>query len=175
MRIIDIEFTEPKNHPLPIFSWAIKAIQKTKYSHVRFKWQNSFGRALVYEASGSSVKFRGDISLKASPVIVHKTFRLELTDEEFSRFSDQCGMFADVKYSVRQAAGIAVAQALGLKKNPFSRGASAQICSELTARILLHVKNWHLVSSEIDMAGPLEVEKALRIKADHYECLTLLS
>ena len=58
MKTIYIEFTKPKKI-LPIYSWLIRAIEGTEYSHVRIRWKSSSGVELVYEAGGRSVRLIG--------------------------------------------------------------------------------------------------------------------
>ena len=162
MRKIYIDFTSPKNHPFPIYSWLVQYVQDTPYSHTRFRWTNSFGNDMVYEAGGSSVRFLGEKVLQKKPVHHHKVYELTLTNEEFSKFCDIAGVFAGLSYGVTQVLGIYLAKQFDLKANPLSKGSNQQICSELVARVIFEVKGWELpTGATLDLAGPREVDLAL--------------
>lgn len=165
IRTVHIEFTSPKGKLFPFFSWAIRAFECTKYSHVRIKWVNSVGKTLIYEASGSHVKLIGTYAAEQNPVHVHYTHSFDLTNEQYRKL---IGLFdyANVDYGVWQIFGIAFARMFGLKKNPFSSGKSSMVCSELVALFLNDVLGMDIPQEEFDLIGPRGIKKLLDSRID---------
>ena len=73
-KLVFIEFTRPKSWLNPL-SWLIRLVECTPYSHVRLSWINSVGVPVVYEASGTSVKFLGPLALVDNPVIITHAYK----------------------------------------------------------------------------------------------------
>ena len=160
MRYVNIEFTNPKDKFFPVFSWVIRAFQRTKYSHVRLHWKSSSGIDIVYEASGSEVKVIGEYAAKDNKVNVVKRYKVKVTNEEYRNLI-RLFRFSSVKYGKLQVLGIGLAHIFGLKKNPFAQGRGSQVCSELVGLFLEQVKSWDH-GLDLDIAGPLEIDKALQ-------------
>ena len=157
-RPVRIEFTRPKGKFLPIFSWAVRLIEGTPYSHVRIRWQSTSGEELVYEASGSSVKLLGSYSGmvdKAEVLAVH-TFYLD--SDQYKKLI-RLFRYAGVKYGVIQIFGIALARLLRLKKNPLSKGKSIQVCSELAGLFISDVLGVDVPN--LDLIGPRGIKELL--------------
>jgi len=159
-RILRIEFTKPVDKTFPIFSYGIRAIQRTKYSHVRLRWINSTGRDIVYEASGSSIKFVGTLAQKDHKVEVIKYYEIDLDREHYVGLIDLCMTYADVSYGVLQIFGMLIAYTFNMEKNPFADGKYSQVCSELVGRFLEEVMGWD-VDVNLDVAGPLQIDQCL--------------
>jgi len=159
MYLLHIDFTTPVKRNF--FSNLIKKFQKTKYSHVRLRWINSTKRELIYEASGSEVKFLGTIAQETHKSEIIKTYSIPLTKEEYRELVDTCMEFAGIKYGVLQVLGIALTTIFNLDKNPFSDDRKSQVCSELVGRVLERVKKYH-IPYDLDVAGPKEIDKTLR-------------
>jgi hypothetical protein len=159
-RTLRIEFTQPVGKICPVFSYGIRAIQGTKYSHVRLRWVNSTGRDVVYEASGSSVKFVGTLAQEHHQVKVIKYYEIDLDREHYRGLIDLCMTYADVTYGVVQIIGMLIAYTFDMKKNPFSDGKYAQVCSELVGRFLEEVMGFD-VKVNLDVAGPLQIDQCL--------------
>lgn len=154
-----IEFTKPEGKILPLFSWVIRLVQGTKYSHVRLRWFNTVGKELIYEASGTSVKLTGDRAAKNLKSKVLKRYSLDLTRDEYRRLISLLE-FSGVDYGIWQAVGIGLSNMFGLRENLLSRGRDKQVCSELVEVFLRRVKDWGIRMSA-DMAGPKEIDKWL--------------
>ena len=155
-----VQFTKPKGKFLPIFSWVIRVVQGTKYSHVRLKWKSVSGAEIIYEASGTSIKVVGKYAQNKYSVDIIKSYKIYLTKEEYKKLIKLLD-YASVDYGIKQAFGIGIAKMLGMKKNPFSDGTKdSQVCSELLALFLKSVKDW-AHGLDKDMAGPLEIDKEL--------------
>lgn len=156
---IYIEFTEPVGKKFPVYSWIIKATQKTKYSHVRLRWKSTSGVEIIYEASGRSVKVIGEEAQDHHKVSVIDSYEIEVSPEEYKKLI-RLFRYASVDYGVLQAIGIGIATAFNLDKNPFSKGRKSQVCSELVGLFLEEVKNWSICYN-LDLAGPKEIQVQL--------------
>jgi len=133
-----IEFTKPASGFQPL-ACAIAAVEGTKFSHVRLRWKNSAGVEVVYEASGTQVKFIGEIAQANSPVRVCDSFYIDLDVESYRRLIYQCMRFAGVSYGFLQLVGLLFMRVFKLKKNPYPNGFKGLICTELVARVLSYV------------------------------------
>lgn len=160
MRTLRIEFTQPVGKIFPIYSYAIRAVQGTEYSHVRLRWVNSTGRDLIYEAGGSSVHFIGTLAQKQHKVKIVKYYEIDLNREEYRELIDTCMEYAGLKYGILQILGIGIALACNRKTNPFADGKYTMVCSELVGRVLLEIKKFE-VNMNLDIAGPLEIDQCL--------------
>lgn len=160
MREVFVEFTRPKGKILPIYSWLIRAIEGTPYSHVRIRWESTSGVELIYEAGGSAVRLIGEQAQDKHPVEVVKHYRFRITKDQYRNLI-KLFRFAGVKYSIIQALGIPVSKLLGLKKNPFAQGRKSQVCSELVGIFLKEVLQIQ-ADIDLDLAGPKEIDSILR-------------
>lgn len=159
-RIIYIEFTRPSKKLFPFFSWGIRAVENTTYSHVRLRWINSWGAEMVYEASGTTVKFIGPVALEDLHVKVLHSYKLELTDEQYKQLLQLCIENAGVNYGYKQIFGILLVKLFRLKKNPLSEGRKSQVCSEIVGRFLQEVLDIGQ-DLELDIAGPKAIQLTL--------------
>lgn len=156
---IEIQFTVPLETKLPL-SRLIRWVEGTDYSHVRLCWTNSVGIEIVYEASGSSVKFKGPLAQQSHPVHVIRSYKLEISKEQYKKLVVLCMKNAGVDYGIMQLIGIGVARLFGLKHNPFSRGQKRQVCSEVVGRFLQEVMGIGK-SLDLDTVSPKDIEDVL--------------
>ena len=166
---IYIDFTKPDPavKKFPIYSYIIRAVEGTKYSHVRLRWKSSSGIQIVYEASGIAVKVIGEVAAPQFPVEIVKSYKISVTREQYRNLI-KLFRFASVKYSIKQAFGILLVK-LGLyKKNPLSNGRKSQICSELVGLFIQEVKQWE-IDFDLDTAGPLAIDEFLQRCCDKYK------
>ena len=159
MREVYIQFTKPGTY-FPILSWLIRLIEKTPYSHVRLKWTNTTGRELIYEASGTNVRFIGPLAQEQNKAIVVKEYCILLTNEEYRDLIDTCIDFANLRYSKLQLVGIGLSKLFNLNINPFKNGKKYQICTELVVRVLQRTKNYS-ISNNLHLVGLKEIDKFL--------------
>lgn len=162
-RKIRIGFSSPKGKYLPLFAWFIKYGESLerylytgkwdlqKYSHCYVQWHaQRHDETLVYEASGTSVHFLGEIAAKKKlkPVEIYE---LETNDEAMHRMVKKCMRYSGVKYGVLQILGIVWVKAVNLYyfkkdiektiKNPLSDGTKTQVCLETVGEALEpHIK-----------------------------------
>lgn len=158
--ILKIGFSKPKNSIFPIYSWAIRAIYCTKYSHVYVRWYSNAAEAdIVYEASGTSVKFKAGSIFDKKAETVH-SYELEIDRETYRKLLNYCMNNAGVSYGIAQALGIAIAKLFKLDKNPFSNDRKAQVCSELVGAILKCLTGI-VLPIDLDMASPKDIKEIL--------------
>lgn len=157
---IYVEFTTPKCTKFKVFSWIIRKFQGTPYSHVLLRWDNSVGVNVVYEASGSMLKFLGPAATK-NRYTVHKSYKIKIEREAYRRLIKLCMENAGIDYGVKQILGIALVHIFRLKKNPFSDGRKSQVCSEIVGRFLEEVVGWE-TGLDLDVIGPKEIDDYLK-------------
>lgn len=107
---------------------------KTDYSHVYVRWYlESQERTIVYQASHGSVHFQSLDNFTRDNIIVRE-FILDITEEQFKKFSQKCIDLAGEKYSKLELLQIWLSDALGgmiqFKDQP------GYICSELMCELL---------------------------------------
>ena len=138
MRKIHIGFSKPAKRIFPIYSWLIRLIEGTKFSHVYVRHGTHYGISIVYQASGTQVNFtNGLLFFNKNEVI--KEFTFDATDEYFDKYMTFALKNVGKPYGVLQVFGIAIYSLLGLKKIPFASGQAAYVCSELVAEILFEI------------------------------------
>jgi hypothetical protein len=127
MRKIFIGFSKPKKMFFPIYSWAIRAIEGTKFSHVYVRHETKYGLDIVYQASGAQVNFMNGTLFfkKAEPV---REFCFEVSDHAFDAYMTFALKNVGKPYGLLQVFGIALYALFGLKKNPFPSGSANYIC-----------------------------------------------
>lgn len=156
---ITIEFTRPKRFRL--FSWMVRQIQKTEYSHVRLSWLGAGGSVpVIYEASGSNIKFIGPEAQQYHPVEIIKTYKVNIGRDDYRKLVQLCMTFAGVRYGVKQVIGMALVRVFALDKNPFADGRKSQVCSEVVGHFIENILG-HKVGVSLDIAGPKEIDEAL--------------
>jgi hypothetical protein len=163
MRKIEVGFSKPINRiPLfgYVFSWCIRTIYRTKYSHVFVRWRvPAANTEVVYEASGTSVKFvNGDIFDKKGQTL--HTYTLEISEQTYKRLLKYCLTNVGVSYGILQAIGIGAAYLLNLSSNPFNNGNRKQVCSELVANII-DENPQKAFGKDLDLVSPKDIKDFL--------------
>jgi hypothetical protein len=160
-RTVWVEFTRPRGFkPL---SWLIRKVQKTEFSHVRLYWLGVGGTIpIIYEASGSSLKFIGPIAAKQMKIKIIHSFKLDITPAQYKDIVKICMINASIDYGKKQLIGIGLVHAFNLDKNPFADGRRSQVCSEIIGRILKMVLKWP-IKLDLDIAGPKELYKEISL------------
>lgn len=162
MRAVWIEFTSPAKWFVP-YSWLIRLFERTRYSHVRIRFQTGWFTTFIFEAAGSAVRLLGQYGIKQNPVKIHHSYILYLTHEQYQELM-KLTRYAGVKYGVFQAIGIGVQRLLGLKRNPWADKHYSFICSELVAYFLFDVLK-HPVPinkfADFESAGPRAIKEWL--------------
>lgn len=162
---IKIGFSQPKGKFFPIFSWLIRLIEGTKYSHVYLQWDSEFADSTItYHAAGHSVHFLGLNLFKKSVEPIHE-FEMNISREQYQELLHYCFDNSGTDYGIKQIFGIAAVKLAALFgkdiKNPFSDGNKSQVCSELVGYVLSDVLEQDL-NLDLDVAGPKDIYKFLK-------------
>ena len=117
-----------------IGSKAIQWWMKTNYSHVYARWElKTQQRDIIYHASHGMVHYQSCANFLKVNIPV-KEFILEITDEQFKKFSRKCIDLAGEKYSTLQLLQIFISDISGGKL--IFKDQSGYICSELMCELL---------------------------------------
>lgn len=139
MKQITIGFSRA-NTTLPIFSWAIMAVQKTNYSHVYLKYQDEFlGQPMIYQASHTLVNSMSEAVFLAQETVVQE-FTFNVSDASFKACMLYAANQAGKPYGVKEICGLAlceIALAVNIKMdNPIKDAGTTWICDQLIASLL---------------------------------------
>lgn len=117
-----------------IGSKAIQWWMDTNYSHVYARWHlNTQNRDIIYQASHGMVHFIAlENFLKTNEIV--EEFELNLTDEQFAKFSSKCIDLAGQKYSKLQLVQIFLSDITNGKIH--TEDQKGYICSELMCELL---------------------------------------
>lgn len=139
MEYLTVGFSRPKKWFSP-FSWIIRLVQQTSYSHVYIKFYSAkYRRFLVYQASGLKVNFIGWDKFQQEEIII-KEFNLDTTEN--AKYNMICYAIDKVgsSYSMKEVlgAGLVLLFRTFNKKidNPFNDGEQSFFCSQLVDYIL---------------------------------------
>lgn len=117
-----------------IGSKLIRCWLNTKYSHVYVRWYlSNQEREIVYQASHGMVHFQNFENFKTDNKIV-KEFELDLTDEQFKKFSQKCIDLSGQPYSTLELIQIVLCDLTNGKLH--AKDQNGYICSELMAELL---------------------------------------
>lgn len=163
-RKIIVGFSKPQNRPLPIFSWIIRAVDNTEYSHVYLKIKSeSLDEMLLYEAANGYVNFRS-LELWNQKNAVVAEFEVDITDEQLKILLKWCIKNSGKPYSVKQLVGIGwnyVRKAFNYPpKNIFKNEEDGMVCSEVLARILSVVYGID-TGIDFDLVDPRDIYEIL--------------
>ena len=146
----------------------VRTVDQTPYSHVRLRWTNSVGVDIVYEASGTTVKFLGPLAQERLPVVITHSYTFDISKEKYRELVKLCMENAGVSYGFKQILGIGLVKLFNLKKNPLSEGRKSQVCSEVVGRFLQEILN---IGHELDLdvASPKDIQEALKERYDYQD------
>lgn len=162
-REVYIDFTRPKGDKFTPYSWIIRKVQGTPYSHVLLRYESRLlGKEIVYEASGRVLKFVGPEAIE-NRYEVKKSYKFLLNESQYREMLRLCLRNAGIDYGVKQAIGIGLVHLLKLKKNPFADGRKSQVCSEIVGRFLEEVLDKR-TGLDLDIIGPRELDEYLAKK-----------
>ena len=160
-RNVVVGFSKPKNRTPIIgylFSWGIRLLEGTGYSHVYVRWYvPKLDVNVVYEASGTQVKMINKERVFDHYAEAVEEYSVELSEEEYGRLLGFCLRNAGVSYGGKAAVGVLwpkIGKRLGKKwKNPFRDGDYSWFCNEMIGTMLKESKE---IDIEIDLesTGP---------------------
>lgn len=168
MQTVTIGFSKPKGKKFPIFSWIIRLVDWTPYSHVYLRWDSKYlERTLVYEASGTTVHFVEGSRFDKRIEVVHQ-YPIEVTDAQKKKMVQKAVDFSNAPYGIKQVAGIGIVKLARLFgkdiKNPFSDGSATWVCSEIVNDVL---KDLGMdVGVHRDNVTPKDIQKFLEARVN---------
>ena len=138
-RTITISFTKPRGK-FQAFSWLIRGLWGTKYSHVSIAFNSiKYNRRIYYHASGLGLNFTSESLFKSANEVVYSK-ELLIPEDIYHQLLIKSMDLAGTKYGLLQAIGVGLsylASKLNLPRvNPFADGRSKWICSEWAAYAL---------------------------------------
>jgi hypothetical protein len=158
MRKIIVGFSRPKKFLKP-FSWAIRLIERTPYSHVYIRSRSeNLGVDIVYQASGLQVNFMGLQRFRDHAVTLAE-FEFEMPDEMYKNFMRWAITNSGADYSMKQPLGILLIKLFNLRDNPFANGRSAWVCSELVGFVFDAFLGVKIDPKVLDIIGPKGIFK----------------
>lgn len=163
MQTLVIGFSRPKGGFKP-FSWLIRLIENTPYSHVYIKfYAKKYDRYLVYQASGTQVNFISQERFNEEEVIV-KEFILEVDEISMNKMIQFAIDNVGAPYGVKEIFGLGLVllcRLFGKKiKNPFGDGTKSFFCSQLVDYILSGPLNRN-ITFDPDLVTPKDIYKYL--------------
>lgn len=137
MQVITVGFSRPRGKKFPIFSWIIRLVEWTRYSHLYIKWRSDYlDRDLVYEASGTGVHFIEGSRFNNKAETIH-SYDILISDSTRKKIIQKAVDNAGAPYGIKQVFGILIVKAARLFGkdivNPFADGSATWVCSEVLA------------------------------------------
>lgn len=164
MKKISIGFSKPKNVFFPVFSYIIRAVYNTEYSHTYIRYHSDdLQRDIIYEAVGKGVRFIGLTNwLKHAEVV--DEFSIEIPEEQYDNLMKYCIDEAGLDYGLVQCVGILVVELLSkvgviLNKNPFPGHSMDRICSEEVSNVLKSIGI--VIKKDRNLISPKDIYEAL--------------
>lgn len=163
MRKMWVGFSKPKGWFKP-FSWAIRLVEGTPYSHVYFRiYSESIGLDLIYQASGTQVNFMGITHFENQAICLAEFELPDVDGDDYKSFMREAVINAGAAYSTKQPLGIFLIKVFNLRKNPFRNGKAAWVCSELVGYVLCKIlKRIELSEHDLEVLGPKGIFKICR-------------
>lgn len=136
MRDITLYFTK-SSLKLPVFSWIIRVIWNTEYSHTAMSFYSTkYDKELIYHASGTGLNFMSKSIFLSKNIIVYKK-DIEVTQEVYDAIMSKSIDLAGSEYGIVQAIGLGISHLLSkvgiIINGIFSDGRNKWICSEWSA------------------------------------------
>jgi hypothetical protein len=163
MTSIIVGFSKPINRSWPfgyIFSWTIRLIEQTPYSHCFIRWHSAWlERDVVYEASGTIVGFKEGLFFDHKSKTLYE-YEMACSDDVRKKIIQKAMDLSGRPYGVKQVFGILIvkiARKLGYDiKNPFSDGQATWVCSEIVAELLKELDM--NINVHIDNVTPKDIQ-----------------
>ena len=124
----------------PIFSWLILFTQRTPYSHVYLKYQDTnTGRTMIAQASHTEVNTMGETVFLTQETVVQE-FTFQVSDASFLAIQQWVADNLGKPYGVLEICGLAVVQlalVFSVKiNNPVKDEGVTFVCDQLVAALL---------------------------------------
>jgi hypothetical protein len=160
MRKLIIGFSKSTKF-IPLFSWGIRIVEKTDYSHCYTQFENRRHPELplIYQASHDMMNFMSrPIFLDTNKVV--EEFVIEVSDEAYDNLMYKAIQLVGKPYGVKQVVGIVLAKLLKLEKNPFQTNKDTYICSEWCGIVLKELG--YVIPKDPNLLTPKDVYKVLK-------------
>lgn len=141
------------------FSAMIRWWFGTPYSHVYLKWDTPWGFSEVLEASGMAVRMREAKTWEKDQKVIQE-YHFEVSKAEFDRVMSELRPLTGHPYGWGQCVGIALAELLGLDRNPFADDSRSLICSELGFKFL-EILGIAPTVKDTDLISPKDIKDIL--------------
>lgn len=164
MKSIYIGFSKPKKF-MPIYSWIIRLVEGTPFSHVYVRSSTKYGVGLIYQASGTSVNFQSEVYFYHKAEVINE-FEFEVSDQAFDAYMRFALLRVGAPYGIMQAIGIGLSSLLGFDENPFGSGRSKYVCSELVGEILYEIGRFKYDRVMFDRLTPKDIFKFCQSRAE---------
>ena len=154
MKQITIGFSRA-NTKLPVFSWLIMAVQRTNYSHVYLKYQDTFlDQPMYYQASHTLVNSMSEAVFMAQETVVQE-FTFNVSDASFLACMKFAASQAGKPYGTMEILGLALCEIAMIANvkidNPVKDAGTTWICDQLIAELLVTCENVKLLEPLNDM------------------------
>lgn len=161
MNKLVIGFSKPANQFMPIFSWLIRLVMRTPYSHVYIKfYEANYDRMIIFQASGTKVNFiRFESFLEKEEVV--REFYLDISDESFKKLVQDAIDTLGKPYSMLQILNSLIY--VVCRKNPFDNHIIGFDCSKLVQIFLKKELGFEMLKDE-DVVTPKDIYKFLEDK-----------
>lgn len=153
MRQLTVGFSRPRGSIFPIFSWIIRAVECTSYSHVYLAWDSISGARPHYHAAAGSVHFLGS-RIAERKLDVRAEFLAPVSEAQYRKLIHFTHSHAGTSYGWKQIVGIGIQKLLRLRRNPLADGRKSWVCSEAVGYVLQDVLGYDLGDLDLDTAGP---------------------
>jgi len=178
MRHVYVGFSSPRQWFQP-FSWLIRKWQATQYSHVFVIFPAQFLEGLsethlICEAAHGSVR---TVAAKFffPNVKIWTLYKIQIDDATFRKSFGVGASYLGAHYSLRENAGIVLADWLRLKRNPLGEGSVGQKCSETTFYILQALGFNFDSALDPDLIDPKNIEQTLFEMAQGHPAISFIT
>jgi len=161
LRYLQIGFSKPKGILFPWFSWAIRLVDKSPFSHCYIRLQTKYESDLIYQASGVQVNFTG-FKFFNKHVEIYKEFLFTISEESYFNLMKFCIENAGAPYSIRDILAIFIYKMTGHKIK--SKKENGFVCSELVGTILKDFIDQRLKDQDVDFFTPKDIFELCRMK-----------
>lgn len=172
---IYIGFSKPTPGGFVPFAWLIQKVISRPYDHVYIRFPEPMTQEyMIFQASSRIVNLYG-LRLFNEVNTVVKEYEIECTDYQYLKLWTFIKHNLGVPYSLMEDLGILLMKIFKLKKQPFSKGMSAEFCSKLGAMVcqILDIE----IDEDPDAIDPSRLDFILsykQLKSVDYPNLTAL-
>jgi hypothetical protein len=128
-----IGFSEPTSNFAP-FAWLIKWVEARPYDHCYVRFQEPTGDWMIFQASKEMVNmYSAQVWLQSNKPL--KEYEIDINQDQVTALWNHVKSSLGIPYSLIEDLGILLMKIFHLKNNPFSKGMSAEFCSEEAANV----------------------------------------